>query len=55
MLKQKVLTHEQSEVAKNCPKTQLRGIWKGVEISDQLLEEAKRSLISKDFRDKEQI
>jgi hypothetical protein len=47
MLKGKVMIKEQRE---NCPKTQLRGIWKGVEISDEQLEEARQSLVSKDYR-----
>lgn len=55
ILKQKVLTQEQRDAPDRVPtahsKPQLRGIWKGVEISDQLLEEAKRSLIAKDFRE----
>ncbi len=54
-LKQKVLTQEQrdspSEVSADSAKPQLRGIWKGVELSDQLLEDAERSLIAKDFRE----
>jgi hypothetical protein len=49
-LKQKVLTQEQSNRVRT---TQLRGIWKGVDISESLFEEAKRSLISKDLREKE--
>lgn len=49
-LKQKVLTQEQPN--RVCT-TQLRGIWKGVDISESLLEEAQRSLISKDLREKE--
>jgi hypothetical protein len=31
------------------PRIRLKGIWKGAEIPDTLLEEAKQSLASKDF------
>lgn len=44
-LKQKVLTQEQGNADR--PRTQLKGIWKGIDISEQLLEEAERSLMSK--------
>ncbi len=48
ILKQKVLTQEHRDSPDRVPK--LRGIWKDVEISDQLLEDVERSLIAKDFR-----
>ncbi|MCU0548655.1 MAG: hypothetical protein MUC48_04835 [Leptolyngbya sp. Prado105] len=49
MLKRKVLTPEGGS-AKASP--QLKGIWKGVNIPEDAFEEAKRSLLSKDLRDK---
>jgi hypothetical protein len=56
-LKEKVMIQEQRDrrldyPQENRPKTQLRGIWAGVEIPDELLEEAKDSLVSKDYRAK---
>ncbi|MER3433300.1 MAG: hypothetical protein C4288_07695 [Leptolyngbya sp. ERB_1_1] len=48
-LKQMLIAQNQSDRRT----IRLRGIWKGVHISDQLLEEAERLLISKEFRDKE--
>jgi hypothetical protein len=55
-LKEKVMIQEQRDrldyPQDDRPKIQLRGIWAGVEISDELLEEAKNSLVSKDYRAK---
>lgn len=55
ILKQKVITQEQrdspSGVSADSVKPKLRGIWKGVELSDQLLEDAERSLMAKDLRE----
>ena len=54
-LKQKVLTQEQGDspsgVSADAAKLQLRGIWQGGDLSDQLLEDAERSLIAEDFRE----
>jgi hypothetical protein len=55
-LKEKVMIQEQRDrldyPQDDRPKTKLRGIWAGVEISDERLEEAKNSLVSKNYRAK---
>jgi hypothetical protein len=51
MLKQKVLLQGQGEAKKEHSPQQLKGIWKGVKISEQMFEEAERSLMFKDFEE----
>jgi hypothetical protein len=44
-LKRMLISQDQSDR----PRVRLKGIWKGAEISNDLLEEAKQSIVSKDL------